>query len=66
MDFEEHSMLIPGVERDASGKVRRGGSLLFMSGTRSRHRDIGLGIMSALSAALPAVAASSCSTPNET
>lgn len=64
MDFDEvrralaeHPMLMLGVARHAAGKVRRGGTLLFMSGTGGRQTGIGLGIISALTAALPALAA---------
>jgi len=64
MDFDdarralaEHPMLMLGLARHGAGKVRRGGSLLFMSGTGARHTGIGLGVMSVLTAALPALAA---------
>ena len=50
-------MLMLGLARHGAGKVRRGGSLLFMSGTGARHTGVGLGVMSALTAALPALAA---------
>jgi NAD(P)-dependent dehydrogenase (short-subunit alcohol dehydrogenase family) len=43
------------VARAAAGKVRPGGSLLFMSGTGGRRP--GLGIVSTVTAALPALAA---------
>jgi len=56
--LEDEPMLMLGVARYAAGQVRRGGSLLFMSGTGSRHPGIGLAIISALTAALPALAAS--------
>jgi NAD(P)-dependent dehydrogenase (short-subunit alcohol dehydrogenase family) len=56
--LEDEPMLMLGVARHAAGQVRRGGSLLFMSGTGSRHPGIGLAIISALTAALPALAAS--------
>jgi NAD(P)-dependent dehydrogenase (short-subunit alcohol dehydrogenase family) len=64
MDFEEarrgideHQMLMLGVARYASGKVRPGGTLLFMGGTGGRHTGLGLGIISAGTAALPALTA---------
>jgi NAD(P)-dependent dehydrogenase (short-subunit alcohol dehydrogenase family) len=64
MDFDEARraiaatpMMMLGVARYAAGKVRRGGTLLFMSGTGGRHTGVGLGIMSALTAALPALTA---------
>jgi NAD(P)-dependent dehydrogenase (short-subunit alcohol dehydrogenase family) len=55
--IEEHPMLMLGVARHAAGKVRPGGTLLFMSGTGGRHTGVGLGIISALTAALPALTA---------
>jgi NAD(P)-dependent dehydrogenase (short-subunit alcohol dehydrogenase family) len=55
--IDEHPMLMLGVARYAGGKVRPGGSLLFMAGAGARHTGIGLGIMSAMAAALPALAA---------
>jgi NAD(P)-dependent dehydrogenase (short-subunit alcohol dehydrogenase family) len=64
MDFDEarrgileHPMLMLGVARYAGGKVRPGGPLLFMGGTGGRHTGIGLGIISAMTAALPALTA---------
>jgi NAD(P)-dependent dehydrogenase (short-subunit alcohol dehydrogenase family) len=64
MDFDEarrrileHPMLMLGVARYAGGKVRPGGCLLFMVGAGARHTGIGLGISSATTAALPALAA---------
>jgi NAD(P)-dependent dehydrogenase (short-subunit alcohol dehydrogenase family) len=64
MDFDEARrafaaapMMMLGVARHAGEKVRRGGTLLFMSGTGARHTGIGLGIISALTAALPALTA---------
>jgi NAD(P)-dependent dehydrogenase (short-subunit alcohol dehydrogenase family) len=55
--IEEHPMLMLGVARYACGKLRPGGSLLFMGGTGGRHTGIGLGIISAMTAALPALTA---------
>ena len=64
MDFDEarralqdHPMLMLGVARHAAGKVRPGGTLLFIGGTGGRHTGIGLGIIAAITAALPALAA---------
>jgi len=64
MDFEEarralheHMMVMLGVARYAGGKVRPGGSLLFMGGTGGRRTGVGLGIISAVTAALPALTA---------
>jgi NAD(P)-dependent dehydrogenase (short-subunit alcohol dehydrogenase family) len=65
MDFDEarralaeHPMLMLGVARHAAGKVRPGGTLLFMGGTGARHPSVGIGISSAMTAALPALTAS--------
>ena len=54
----EHPMLMLGVARHGAGKVRPGGALIFMGGTGARHPSLGLGISSAATAALPALAAS--------
>ena len=51
-------MLMLGVARHGAGKVRPGGALIFMGGTGARHPSLGLGISSAATAALPALAAS--------
>jgi NAD(P)-dependent dehydrogenase (short-subunit alcohol dehydrogenase family) len=55
--LQEHPMLMLGVARYAAGKVRPGGTLLFMGGTGGRHPAVGLGVISALTAALPALTA---------
>jgi NAD(P)-dependent dehydrogenase (short-subunit alcohol dehydrogenase family) len=64
MDFEqahrevdEHLWLALHVAREAAGKVRPGGTLLFMSGTDARRPAVGGPIVSALTAALPALTA---------
>ena len=64
MDFAEarraidtHLLLALQVARNAAHKVRPGGALLFMGGTGARRPGIGLGIASALTAALPALTA---------
>jgi NAD(P)-dependent dehydrogenase (short-subunit alcohol dehydrogenase family) len=54
--LQEHPMLMVGVARFA--QVRPGGSLIFMSGTGGKRPGIGMGIISAMTAALPALAAS--------
>ncbi len=54
--IDEHPMLMLGVARYASSKVRPGGSLLFMSASGGRP-GVGVGIISAMTAALPALAA---------
>jgi NAD(P)-dependent dehydrogenase (short-subunit alcohol dehydrogenase family) len=56
--LQEHPMLMVGVARHAAGRVRPGGSLLFMGGTGARNPSVGVGISSAMTAALPALAAS--------
>jgi NAD(P)-dependent dehydrogenase (short-subunit alcohol dehydrogenase family) len=62
MDFAQvrsvidgHLLLVLQVARNAAHKVRPGGTLLFMGGTGGRRPSIGLGITSALTAALPAL-----------
>ena len=64
MDFDEarralyeHLMVMLGVARYAGGKIRPGGTLLFMGGTGGRRTGVGLGIISAVTAALPALTA---------
>jgi NAD(P)-dependent dehydrogenase (short-subunit alcohol dehydrogenase family) len=56
--LQEHPMLMLGVARYAAGKVRPGGSLVFMGGTAARQPAVGVGISSAATAALPALTAS--------
>jgi NAD(P)-dependent dehydrogenase (short-subunit alcohol dehydrogenase family) len=56
--LQEHPMLMAGVARYASGKVRPGGALLFMGGTGARNPSVGIGLSSAMTAALPALTAS--------
>jgi NAD(P)-dependent dehydrogenase (short-subunit alcohol dehydrogenase family) len=65
MGFEEarraldtHLMLMLQVARNTEHKVRPGGTLLFMGGVGGRRTGIGLGIMSTITAALPALTAS--------
>jgi NAD(P)-dependent dehydrogenase (short-subunit alcohol dehydrogenase family) len=64
MDFEQvpraldaHLLLALQVARNTAGKVRPGGTLLFMGGTGARRPGIGLAIASAVTAALPALTA---------
>ena len=54
-DVDAHLFLPIQVARNAVGKVRPGGTLLFMGGTGGRRTAPGLYFLSALSAALPAV-----------
>jgi NAD(P)-dependent dehydrogenase (short-subunit alcohol dehydrogenase family) len=56
--LQEHPMLMVGVARHAAGKVRPGGTLVFMGGTAARNPAIGIGLSSAMTAALPALTAS--------
>jgi NAD(P)-dependent dehydrogenase (short-subunit alcohol dehydrogenase family) len=56
--LQEHPMLMVGVARFGAPKVRPGGTLLFMGGTGGRHPARGIGLVSALTAALPALTAS--------
>jgi NAD(P)-dependent dehydrogenase (short-subunit alcohol dehydrogenase family) len=56
--LQEHPMLMVGVARFTTGKVRPGGSLTFMGGTSARRPALGVGLMSAMTVALPALAAS--------
>jgi len=55
--LEGHLMLALQIARHAGSKVRPGGTLLFVSGTGARRPAIGYGITSALTAAMPALAA---------
>jgi len=52
---DEHLLLVLQIARNAVNKVRPGGTLLFMSGTAGRRAAVGLGVTSALTAALPAL-----------
>jgi NAD(P)-dependent dehydrogenase (short-subunit alcohol dehydrogenase family) len=52
---DEHLLLVLQVARNAANKVRPGGTLIFMSGTGGRRAAIGLGVTSALTAAIPAL-----------
>jgi NAD(P)-dependent dehydrogenase (short-subunit alcohol dehydrogenase family) len=54
-DLEAHILLPLQVARHAVGKVRPGGTLLFMGGTGGRSTSVGLVLISALTAALPAL-----------
>lgn len=57
-DVEAHLMLPLQIAKRAPGKVRPGGTLIFMSGTGGRRSGPGLGLISALTAAVPAMARS--------
>jgi NAD(P)-dependent dehydrogenase (short-subunit alcohol dehydrogenase family) len=54
-DVEAHLLLPIEVARGAAGKVRPGGTLLFMGGTGGRRTAPGLALISALTAAHPAL-----------
>jgi NAD(P)-dependent dehydrogenase (short-subunit alcohol dehydrogenase family) len=54
-DVEAHLFLPMQVARNAVGKVRPGGTLLFMGGTGGRRTAPGLSLISALTAAMPAL-----------
>ena len=55
--LDEHLLLMVLVARNAAGKVRPGGTLLFMGGTGGRRPGIGLGLVSTATAASPALTA---------
>jgi NAD(P)-dependent dehydrogenase (short-subunit alcohol dehydrogenase family) len=55
-DIEAHLLLPIQVSRSARNKVRPGGTLLFIGGTGGRTTATGLVLISALTAALPAMA----------
>jgi NAD(P)-dependent dehydrogenase (short-subunit alcohol dehydrogenase family) len=54
-DLEAHLLLPLQLARDAMGKVRPGGTLLFMGGVGGRRTAPGLSLISALTAAAPAM-----------
>ena len=56
-DFDAHLWLAIAVAQHAVGRVRPGGSLLFIGGTGGRRRGIGLSLIAAGTAALPALIA---------
>jgi NAD(P)-dependent dehydrogenase (short-subunit alcohol dehydrogenase family) len=55
-DIESHILLPIQIARCAQNKVRAGGTLLFIGGTGGRSVAPGLALISALTAALPAMA----------
>ena len=55
--LSEHLLLFIEVARNAAGKVKAGGTLIFMGGTGGRRPSIGTGIASTVTAALPALTA---------
>ena len=54
-DVDAHLLLPLEVARNALGRVRPGGTLLFMGGTGGRRTAPGLAFISALTAAMPAM-----------
>jgi len=56
-DFDDHLWLAVAVAQRAIGRVRPGGTLLFMGGTGGRARGPGLSLIAAGTAALPALIA---------
>jgi NAD(P)-dependent dehydrogenase (short-subunit alcohol dehydrogenase family) len=56
-ELEAHLWLPLHLARDAVGKVRPGGALLFMSGTGARRPGVGLAVAATLTAAMPALIA---------
>jgi NAD(P)-dependent dehydrogenase (short-subunit alcohol dehydrogenase family) len=56
--ISEHMLLALWVARNATRKVRPGGTLLFMGGTGARRVGLRLGLVSAVTAAMPALTAS--------
>jgi NAD(P)-dependent dehydrogenase (short-subunit alcohol dehydrogenase family) len=56
-DLEAHLLLPLRVGRMAVGRVRAGGTLLFIGGTGGRRPDVGLVMVSAITAAMPALVA---------
>jgi NAD(P)-dependent dehydrogenase (short-subunit alcohol dehydrogenase family) len=52
-DIEAHLLLPLQIARNAAGKIRPGGTLLFMGGTGGRRTAPGFALISALTAALP-------------
>jgi NAD(P)-dependent dehydrogenase (short-subunit alcohol dehydrogenase family) len=57
-DIDQHLLLPVQVAREARGRVRPGGTVLFIGGTGGRRTHAGLGMINALTAAMPALTAS--------
>jgi NAD(P)-dependent dehydrogenase (short-subunit alcohol dehydrogenase family) len=55
--FDEHLVLPMRIARAATGNVRPGGTLVFMTGTAARHPALGSAIAAIFAAALPALTA---------
>ena len=56
-EFDEHQWLAIAIAQHAVGRVRPGGTLLFMGGTGGRRRAPGMSLVAAGTAALPALVA---------
>jgi NAD(P)-dependent dehydrogenase (short-subunit alcohol dehydrogenase family) len=56
-EYDEHTWLAVAIAQHAVGRVRAGGTLLFMGGTGGRRRGPGLTLIAAGTAALPALIA---------
>ena len=56
-DIDQHILVPVQLARDAVGRVRPGGTLLFIGGTGGRRVHAGLGLISALTAAMPQLVA---------
>ena len=54
-DIDAHLLLPVQIARNAVGRVRPGGTLLFMGGTGGRRTAPGLSLIAALTAAMPAL-----------
>jgi NAD(P)-dependent dehydrogenase (short-subunit alcohol dehydrogenase family) len=57
-DFDEHLWLAISIAQHATGRVRPGGTLIFMAGTGGRRPGPSMSLASAFTAALPALVAS--------
>ncbi len=55
--LDDHFWLAVNVAQHATGAVRPGGSLTFIGGTGGRKRGVGLSIIAAMTAAMPALVA---------
>jgi NAD(P)-dependent dehydrogenase (short-subunit alcohol dehydrogenase family) len=55
--LSDHLMQVIAVARSAAAAVRPGGALLFMTSAGARRPGIGMGVVSTVTAALPALAA---------
>ncbi len=55
--LDDHLWLALHLARNAVGKVRPGGTLLFIGGTGARHPAVGLALASAVTHAMPALVA---------